>query len=158
MPEIDFLRTFIEGRPARHVRLAAARRLVPLPPAQMLALLVHLLGDPEPEVSASARDSLAGVPEQELLLALGSRDCPSAVLEHFSVPGGSSAVLEAIVLNPATPHSAVARIATHAPADTLLLILYNRVRLLEHPEIMQCVRCNPSLNSEVERTLREIEQ
>jgi hypothetical protein len=124
----------------------------------MLSLLVRLLGDEDSEVAETARLSLESIPATTLLPALRAADCPAEVLEHFSGPATPAALMEAVVLNTATPGPVIAALASHAPAATLDAITLNRVRLLENPGILESIRRNPALTPEVERVVQEIEQ
>jgi len=154
----DFLQAFLAAAPARQIRLAAARRLVPLPATEMLTLLVRLLQDEDAEVAGAAHSSLEGTPDGELLPTLRAADCPLEVFEHFSRPGTAEQILEAIALNNDVPGPVIASLASHAPGAVLDVILFNRVRLLEHPGIIGEIRRNPSITTAIERQLREIEQ
>jgi hypothetical protein len=67
------------------------------------------------------------------------------------------ALLEAVVLNPSTPGEAVEELACRAPGSLLETILFNRVRLLEHPGILQKAKLNPEATPQVQRLIHEIE-
>jgi len=156
MPDSDLLAKLHSGQAPRHVRLLAARGLVPLPPDEMLSLLVRLHRDPDPEVAEKAALTLQEWTESDLLRQLKSPECNAEVMEYFA-GSASPAVQEAIVTNPAAGGSVVAGLAARAGAPLLEVILDNRMRLLESPEILQNLRLNPAATPQVLGLVREIE-
>jgi hypothetical protein len=154
----DIIKTFFAATPARHIRIAAAKRMLPLPAGQTLDLLVRLLKDQDAEVASTAKKSLESTPAEEVLMSLRSPDCSAEIFEHFSQPGASPGFLEAIALNPTASGHVITTVASHAPAPVLEVVLFNRVRVLEHPEIIESIRQNPSATGAIERLLLEIEQ
>jgi hypothetical protein len=136
----------------------AARGAAPLPPADMLRLLVMLCGDADPEIASQASGTLASWTEAELTAQLGDGACPPEVLDYFASASASPAVQEALIRNRATPAGAIARIAAGVPAALLESILDNRVRLLESSAILEGIKRNPNLTSGISRQVREIEQ
>ncbi len=156
MSSSDLLKNFLEGNVPKHIRLVAARGLVPLPPSEMLQLLVRLVRDPDPEVSSKASETLGGWSEDDLVAQLQVPECNQDVLDHFA-DSEAPAVQEAIVLNPAATGPVTARLASKAPAQLLETILYNRTRLLDSPEILESVKANPAATAEILRLIEEVE-
>jgi hypothetical protein len=156
MPESEFPQKFFDGKPPKGIRLVAARGLIPISPADMLPLLIRLVEDEDKEVSNTARETLNGWNEAEIVTHLQSRGCGAAVLEHFSV-SPAPAIQEAIILNPEATGAIIASLATHVAAPLLEAILYNRTRLLESPEIVQNVKRNPAATTQIFRVVDEIE-
>jgi hypothetical protein len=156
MPDSDLLAKLSTGQPPKHVRLLAARGLVPLPPREMLRLLVGLGRDPDAEIAEAAAQSLREWPDRDLLLQLQSPECGAEVLEFFA-GSASPAVQEAIITNPAASGSVVAALAARAGAPLLEAILYNQMRLLESPEILEKLKLNPAATPQVLGLVREIE-
>jgi hypothetical protein len=157
MPRTKALEVLISGAPPKAIRLAAARGALPLAPDEMLSALVHLAGDPDAEVSQQASGTLRSWPEAELCAQLASPECDPAVLRHLVDPSFSESIREAVAANPATPPGAVAALASAAPARIVALILDNRVRLLEFPEILTAVKRNSNAGPEAIRIVIEIE-
>jgi hypothetical protein len=156
MPDSDPLEKFFTGQLPKNVCLLAARGLIPLPPHEMLRLLVRLNRDPDPEVAQKAAETLAGWPEKDLLIQLQSPECSSEVFEYYA-GSTSAAVQEAIITNLAAGGTVVAALAARAGTALLETILYNRMRLLEFPEILQNLKLNPSATPQILGTVREIE-
>ncbi len=157
MPPSAFFKSFLKSSPAKTIRVAVARGLAPVPPDEMLALLVHLTNDPDPEVANVAENSLASSAEEDLLRQAQSPSCAPEVLGYLAAKGSSIAVLEAVILNPATPGDAIEVMSSRVPAPLLDAILYNRVRLLEHPGILAGVKANPAITPELQRIILEVE-
>jgi len=156
MSEKDLLKKFFEGNPPKNVRLLAAGGLLPLPPEEMLVLLVRLARDPEEEIAQKAARTLKGWPEHEIIAQMQSPKCAPEVLEHFA-GASSAAVQEAIILNPKARGTVIAKLASSVPAPLLETILYNRVRLLDFPEILQSIKNNMAATPQILGQVQEIE-
>lgn len=139
MSESEFLQKFFDGKSPKGMRLVAARGLIPIPPADMLPLLVRLAEDEEKEVANTANATLNGWDEAEIVAHLQTRGCDAAVMEYFS-RSPAPAVQEAIILNPEATGATIASLAAHVAAPLLEAILYNRARLLGSPEILRSVK------------------
>jgi hypothetical protein len=138
--------------------MIVARGLAPVPPDEALELLVKVSGDEDSDIAGQAAATLDSWAEAEILSQLQSRNCALSVLEYFARRSAKPALLEAVVLNPATPGEVVEELAPRAPVALLETILFNRVRLLEHPGILQKVKLNPAATPEVQRLIHEIER
>jgi hypothetical protein len=158
MSESEFIKTFFTSAPARHVRMAVARGLAPVLPNEMLLLLAHLARDPDAEIADVASHTLSEWPEDDLLAQLRARDCRTEVLSYFaSAPQSGAAIQEAVITHPSAPAAAVAALALHVSASLLELILYNRSRLLDFPEILQNAKLNPAASPQILGLVQEIE-
>jgi len=156
MSDRDFLQSFFDGKPPKGTRLMAARGLIPIPTNEMLPLLTRLLKDDEEEIVNTARTTLTGWNEEEIVAHLQTRGCDTIVMEYFS-GSPAPAVQEAIILNPEATVAIIASLAAHVSAPLLESILYNRTRLLESPEILQRVKLNPAATTQILRLVQEIE-
>jgi hypothetical protein len=157
MAESAFLQSFLKGTPPKNLRLIAAQGLAPLPPAEMLRLLVHLTGDSDRGISAQAGKTLEGWNQEEILPQLQSRACSEEVLDYFAANSTSVAIQEAIILNPSAPGKSIATLAARVPAALMETILYNRVRLLEFPEIINGLKNNPAITNQIQVLVQEVE-
>lgn len=157
MPQSDFLKAFLTGTPATQIRLAAARGVLPLPADEMLQILVHLLSDAESDVSAQAGHTLQTWPEESVVAQLKSPACTSEVMEYFAEHSTSPSVLEAIILNSSAQGPTIANLASKVTAPLLEAILYNRVRLIETPQILAGIKQNPNITARVLAQVQEIE-
>ncbi len=158
MSPSDFLKTFIEGGAPLGVRLIAARGVAPVAPAEMLHILVILCNDQDANVSGQARATLAAWSDEEITRQLSDSACAPGVLEHCAATRSSDAIRAAIIGNRAAPPGAIAKLAQVVPARLLELMLDNRVRLIQSPEILQNLKLNPSATPEILRQVQEIEQ
>jgi len=157
MPDSDPLASIRDGTAPKALRLIAARGLLPIPPSEMLEMLVCLLADCEPEVASEADLALSEWTEREICATLKTRDCSSLLLNHFASHEYSSELLEIIILNPKTPGNTIAKLASKVAAPLLELIMINRVRLLEFPDILKNIKNNPSSSPQIERLVQEVE-
>jgi hypothetical protein len=157
MGQGNLLQLLQDGNAPQNIRMLIARGSAPLPPAQALELLVYLLKDKDPEVAATASQTLASWSKEEVMAHLKGRDCPVSVLEYFAVAGGPDSLLQAVIANPATPAKSVEVLARTAPEYLLEKILDNRVRILESPEILESVKKNPRVTPKIRRIMQEIE-
>jgi hypothetical protein len=157
MPEGDPISSVLDGTAPKALRLIVARGLLPIPPSKMLDALVCLLKDGDPEVASKANLTLSAWTETEICAILKQRDCSPQLLSHFSSREASNDVLEAVILNPKTPGSAIAKVASNVSAALIELIMINRIRLLEFPDILENIKNNPSCPPQVQGTIQEIE-
>jgi hypothetical protein len=153
----DILQSLLTGAAQKNIRLLVARGTAPLPPKAMLAALVQLLSDEDKEIASSASKTISGWEEDAVIAELKSKDCTPSVLEHFSASSHSDAVLQTIIRNPNAPEEAIKLLASKAPAHLLEMILDNRTRLLESPEILKRVKSNPAATPEIQRIIQEVE-
>lgn len=156
MPISEVLRSFLEGTPPRKIRLLAAGGMLPLPLDETLLLLARLAADPDAEIAAKAAATLAGWSEAEVIGQLRLSQCSPEVLAYFA-SSESPSIQEAIILNSEAGPEVIATLARRVAAPLLEVILYNRVRLLAHPEILQNVRNNPAASQRVMGLVQEIE-
>jgi hypothetical protein len=153
-----FLQAFFARSHPKEMRLIVARGTAPLPPDEMLELLVAMARDEDSDVAAQAAATLQSWPAEDTLPQVQSRECPESVLDYFARLSSDHEILEAVILNVRTPGSAIEALAARAPSGLLETILLNRVRLLEHPGILQSVKLNPCATPQVQRLVQEVEQ
>ena len=124
-------------------RMMAARGLMPLPPADQLAVLYQLSLDAESTLAQSARATAAGLPEKLLAGALAAPTTDPRVLDYFAhLIADKPAVFDAIALNPAVADSTIATLAARAGSREVDQIAQNEQRLLRHPEIIAAMYMN----------------
>jgi hypothetical protein len=137
--------------------MMAAQGLAPIPPHELLELLVSLLSDTDSDIASRAKESIASWDEEDLLIQLQNRDCAPSVLEYFGVPTSSNRILRAIISNPLSPDPVLASLALTVPDDLLEAILDNRNRIIHSPQILDNIRRNPSAGHEIQRLIHEID-
>jgi hypothetical protein len=157
MAQTDLLKSVLSGTASRTVRMLAAQGLAPVPPNEMLEILVALLGDNDQELAAQACRTLAGWSEDEIVTQLRDRRCAPAVLKYFATEHNSDSVIRTAIMNPALPGELIESIAMTVAASVLETLLENRTRIVEFPGILKSIKVNPSLTPELRRVVQEIE-
>ncbi len=153
----NLLQILQKGDSPKSLRMLVARGSAPLPAKDVLELLVYLLKDEDQEISSSAAQTLSSWDKDEVLGYLQEEDCAVTVLEHFANSETTEAVLQAIISNQSTPAKTIASLALSVPAPLISKILDNRVRILEHPGILDNINKNPFASAETRRIAHEIE-
>jgi hypothetical protein len=127
------------------LRMMGAKALVPMGPKDMATALFMLTFDADAGVRETAAKNAAGLPDRMLAVALRDETAEPRVLDYYvGALTGKPDYLEMLVLNPATPDQAVARIAA-MPQDKLLeIVAQNQLRLLRHEGIVRALVTNPA--------------
>jgi hypothetical protein len=124
-------------------RMMAARGLLPLAPADQIAVLYQLALEPESALAQSARATAAGLPEKLLAGALAAPATDPRVLDFFAqLIADKPAVFDAIALSPAVADATIATLAGRAGSREVDQIAQNEQRLLRHPEIIAAMYMN----------------
>jgi acyl CoA:acetate/3-ketoacid CoA transferase alpha subunit len=124
-------------------RTMAARGLLPLPPADQIAVLYQLSLEPESTIAQSARATAAGLPDKLLAGALATPTTDPRVLDYFaSLIADKPSVFDAIALNPAVADDTIVTLAGRAGSREVDQIAQNEQRLLRHPEIIAAMYMN----------------
>lgn len=124
-------------------RSMAARGLMPLAPADQVAVLYQLSLDTESTLAQSARATAAAVPEKLLAGTLAAPNIDARILDFFAqLITDKPAVFDAIALNPAVADQTIATLASRAGSREVDQIAQNEQRLLRHPEIIAAMYMN----------------
>jgi hypothetical protein len=124
-------------------RTMAARGLLPLAPADQIAVLYQLSLDAESNLAQSARATAAGLPDKLLAGALAQPTTDPRILDFFAqLIADKPAVFDAIALNPAVADQTIATLAARAGSREVDQIAQNEQRLLRHPEIIAAMYMN----------------
>lgn len=124
-------------------RTMAARGLLPLAPADQVAVLYQLSLDAESNVASSARATAAGLPEKLLAGTLAAPAIDPRVLDFFAqLIADKPAVFDAIAMNPSVADATIATLASRAGSREVDQIAQNEQRLLRHPEIIAAMYMN----------------
>ena len=124
-------------------RMMAARGLLPLAPADQVAVLYQLSLEAESNLSQSARATAAGMPEKLLAGTLASPTTDPRVLDFFAqLIADKPGVFDAIALNPTVADETIATLAGRAGSREVDQIAQNEQRLLRHPEIIAAMYMN----------------
>lgn len=136
-------RLLAAGAPPKMKELAARGIAPGLKPGELLAVLVSLAATPDlPEVAATAKATLAALPEQILTGALGG-DLAPAVIDALA-RGYSSRpdVLGALLARETVPVETVEELASTGDDPVTELIALNEERLLQHPRLIELLYMN----------------
>jgi hypothetical protein len=157
MPRTEIVSSFLNPATPKRVRLSAARGAAPLPPGEMIDLLVQLTADSDEEIADAAKRTLAGFSEGEFGQEARSDACTPKVLDWLAAGSRSEIVLEAVILNPNTPATTIERLSATASPRLLESILYNKVRIIENPGILENLKKNPAITTQIARLMQELE-
>jgi hypothetical protein len=157
MTHSDLLQDLQAGKAPEKLRMLIAQGLAPIPPGEMIELLVFLQKDQSSEIAAQASRTIDSWDLEEIYNLLNSRDCAPSVLEYFASAKTPDRLLEAIIMNPSTPDKIIESLALTVPDTLLETILDNRNRIIQAPQIIDNIRQNPSATSQIQRLAQEIE-
>ncbi len=124
-------------------RMMASRGMVPLPPAEQLAVLYQLSIDADQNLANAARGTAMGLPDTLLAGALRDAKLDPRILDLFAqLVGDNAAAFESIVENSSTSDHTIALLAANGGAREVDRIAANEQRLLRHPEIIAAMYQN----------------
>jgi hypothetical protein len=124
-------------------RSMASRGLLPLAPADQIAVLYQLSLDVESTLAQSARATAATLPEKLLAGTLAAPTTDPRILDFFAqLITDKPAVFDAIAMNPAVADQTIATLASRAGSREVDQIAQNEQRLLRHPEIIAAMYMN----------------
>ena len=103
------VQAIVGGTAPRPAQLAAARGMLPLPPADLLEILVALEAGADAELKTAARETLQGQDADELFAVAAEPETAPAVLGYLARRADLPHKLhEAVIVNKAVPDEAVA--------------------------------------------------
>src|SRR3954467_6318515 len=127
------------------LRMMGAKALVPMGPKEMATALYMLTFDPDTAVRETAVKSAAALPDRILSVALRDDTADAPVLDYYAgIFSSKDEYLEMLVLNPATPDSAVQRITERADEKIVEIVAQNQLRMLRHADIVRALVGNPA--------------
>jgi hypothetical protein len=139
----------------KDAKMLAAKALVPMAPAIQATVLFFLTGDPDPDIAAAARQTLAGLPAGILRKILVEPLHPKVL--HFFAQSRTQEeeLLEVILLNNACGDETYAALAAGIQSEKILtIIVNNQSRLMRTPAIAEALRKNPATPKNlVDRTI-----
>lgn len=151
------VRAVIAGTAPRPARLAAARGVLPLPPKDLIEILVALTSSEDAELATPARETLQSQDATLLESIISAADAPISALEYFAgIPDAAVRVHEAIIRNSKTPRDVIESLARSTTRGELLeLISLNQQLLIQVPSIIDAIIENPNRTSEAHRRAAE---
>lgn len=124
-------------------RMMASKGMLPLPPADQVAVLYQLSLDTDLTISGAAKATANGLPEKLLVGTLADTKLDQRVLHFFAgMFAEKPAVFDVIVLNPRIADQTIAVLAQKGGAREVDQIAQNEQALLRHPEIIAAMYMN----------------
>lgn len=137
------LRRHVDARSPTPLRMMAAKGVIPMAPQELALVCFQLSFDKDGKVARTALDTMLATPD-DLLTTAASAALPPGVLDWFAeVIGRREPLVNALILNGATPPETIIRLAKSADAAQCDLVAENQVRLLRHPKIIETLYMNP---------------
>src|SRR3954447_16576203 len=122
------------------LRMMGAKALVPMAPKEMATALFMLTFDPDTAVRETAVKSAAALPDRILSVALRDDTMDAQALDYYAgIFSSKDEYLEMLVLNPATPDSAVQRITERADEKIVEIVAQNQLRMLRYADIVRAL-------------------
>ncbi|MBA3452978.1 MAG: hypothetical protein H0T42_07795 [Deltaproteobacteria bacterium] len=124
-------------------RMMASKGMLPLPPADQVAVLYQLHLDADASIAGAARATGASLPEKLLTGTLADPTLDPRVLHFFgTIAADKQNVFDAIALNPSVDDTTLAMLAAKGDARGVDQLAQNERRLLRHPEIIAAMYMN----------------
>ena len=151
------VRAITSGSAPRPAQLAASRGILPLPQADLIEILVHLVTGDDIELRENARVTLAEQNGDEVASFLRSNAATPAILDFYASQTGLPVALhEAMLGNVNTPPDSIVRFTrTTANGQLLELISLNQQLLIKNPAVIEAIIGNPNRTAEAERRASE---
>lgn len=151
----DLVALLRSGSAPREIRLFAARGLLPLEPEDALRALLAVVGDPDPENAATARQTLrAESPDRLAAFARGAKPLPTE-LDVLARESDDPFVLEEVVRSREVGYSTLLHLAQTATGRPQEALIANQSRLIARPALVTALLANPALTAEGRRLLAE---
>lgn len=153
-PIIAAIRSGSAPAPAK---MAAARAALPLPPEDLLEILVVLCQDQDVDLRTTANKSLNEFDAGRMREVVKLTSTPTDVLLFLCTwRNGKKDFYEAMVLNDSTPDRGMSELAKWNKDGSLLeLIAINQERMIRHPEIITSIIGNKASTPEAVRRATE---
>ena len=151
------VRSVIEGTAPRAACVAASRGILPLPPSDVLEVLVAFAEGPDAELSENASKALHSYEAGTLSNLIQAEDAAPRALSFFARRTQWPADVHAAVIgNSKTPPDAIVELARSTRNGALIeLITLNQQRLIQIPGLLDAILQNPGITSEAERRAAE---
>lgn len=132
----------------------AARGLLPLPPAELVALQISLTRGPDAEVAALATDSLKAL-DVKIGVDVVEEGVGEEVLRGLAELRPHARILAAILRRRDVPRALLAELAPGLSSDLQEILLLRQDALVESPHILDALERNPRLTPESRRRILE---
>lgn len=147
------LARYVDPAGPKEFKIMAAKGLLPAPPRVLIALQYCLVGDPEPTVSAAAKEGLLAHPQRFLESHLDDRIHPK-ILEFYAFNRSyDEPLVELLLLRRQLNDRSICYLAEVVGAKLVELIASNQERLLTTPAVFEHLKRNPAMSKALlERT------
>ncbi len=151
------VKAIVEGTAPRPAVVAASRGGLPLPPTDLLEVLVALARSSDPELAQNARQTLSSQDVTTLESSMRTDEVASSVLDYFAQQAGMpSSVYEAIITHEKTAPDTFIRFArTSTSGELIERLALNQQLLIRTPALIEAIISNPNRTSEAERRATE---
>lgn len=150
------MRQFVQSAAPLGARMRAAGGLLPIPPDELVPVLLFLSLDPEEAVRKKAAESLQSMPHDLVKSALGQVAAPDVLDAAGRVFRKDDEIARDIALNAHTADDTVRWLAGTASASVCEAIGRNQVRALRYPAIIEALWLNPKTAQGVVQNLLEL--
>lgn len=128
------------------VMRSAAKGALPLPPVEVLEILVYLTGNPI--FAQDARMTLASWDAETVAQVMRDPKAPPEVLGYFwNQANRRPSLMPALIANPSISENMLMELASEARRETVGLLLAS-VRARSSPAVMEALQANPALTPE----------
>ena len=144
------------------LKMSAARGILPLPPGQVLRVLVALLSERQPGIAEVAAQSIEERTADVAQLAeiLQEETTDPAVLAYFGKRMAGTTemeILRIVIADPKTPEDTLKMLAATQGGKVLEAILLNEDRLIQTPVLLDVLKSNPEISIRQKTRIDEIE-
>jgi hypothetical protein len=133
-----------------------ANGFLPLPQADLIAVLAFLAQGGDAAIAEAARRSLHDIPMRSVAAFASDESAPPAHLALLARATDDATILEALIRNRAIDDAVVVNLAA-ATADPVVqeVIVINQTRILRAPQILDALLENPRISTDVRRRALE---
>ncbi len=148
----------LAGRVPRQVRLFAAQGLLPVSREELFRLQLVLSADPDPELAATAVESLAEVSAEVLIDWIRNQVIEPLELDLLARVRGEQGIWIAIAQHRGLGDETFRMLASHGDETVQDVIITNQARILNCLEVLEDLKTNPQVSQIVLRRVREFEE
>jgi len=154
----ELLNGILGGKVPRQVRLFAAQGLLPIPREDLLRLQVMLTSDPDDELAAIAKESVAGETPESIVEWVSGYTLEPMVLDLLTRVREEEPVWVEVARHADVSDETLRVLAKNGSPMVQDIIITNQVRIFGCLEILDDLRNNGRVSETVLRRVREFEQ
>ena len=132
-----------------------ANGFLPLPQADLIAVLAFLARFDSGEIAAAARRSLHEVPSRSVVAFASDEAADPGHLALLARASDDATVLEALIRNRSLADDVVVELAGSSDPVIQEVIVINQTRILRAPQILDALLANPQISIDVRRRALE---